>query len=731
MQHAGNLKDYKKEVDSALANGFLRKAMDKFAIAYRDSRETVFLGMDVDAMAKEIGAAKDNAIARMDKLYAQFRENAEKAGVTVHFAKTAREANEIICKIAKSNGVRKIIKSKSMTAEETFLNHHLEDRGLEVTESDLGEWIIQLRHEGPSHMVMPAIHLSRYQVGDLFTDFTGNKIESEDIDNLVKVARRELRQKFIEADMGISGANFALADTGTLGIITNGSNARLVTTLPPVHVALVGLEKLTPTLHDALRIIRMLPRNATGQAITSYVTWITGANECRAAVDNRKEMHVVFLDNGRRKLAGDPAFSQVLRCVRCGACANVCPVYRMVGGHQMGHIYIGAIGLIMTYFFHGRDKAKNLVRNCINCGACKSVCAAGIDLPGLIKEVHALVQDEIGHPLSSVMLSRVMRSRRLFHRLLRYARFAQKPVTGSTGYIRHLPMMFARQHDFKAIPAIAEIPFRDLWESVRSRVGNTKYHVALFSGCVQDFVYPEQLMAGLKVMAGHDVAVDFSMAQTCCGLPLLMMGEKAAAKEVALQNIDAINPAKYDYIITLCASCASHLKNVYPGILNDDSMPAEKVRNFSDKIISFSLFMNDVLQVGKEEFDPSCEIVTYHAPCHLCRGLGVRDAPHELIEKGGFKFAPASEEETCCGFGGTYSGRFPRISREILNRKLDDAGQTGATLLVTECPGCVMQLRGGAQKRGDNIRVLHMAEALVENTNAFAKSIKKIRNGRA
>ncbi|ACN15921.1 HdrD3 [Desulforapulum autotrophicum HRM2] len=713
MQKAENIKKYKREVDGALANDFLRLAMDKFAVAYRGSRENVFSGMDVNGIIAEVAGAKDAAIARMDELYELFKQNAEKAGITVHLAETALEANEIICKIAKDNDVSKIIKSKSMTAEETLLNHHLEANDLEVTETDLGEWIIQLRHEGPSHMVMPAIHLSRNQVGELFTDVTGKQQPSEDIDHLVKVARQQLRQKFIEADMGISGANFALADTGTLGIITNEGNARLVTTLPRVHVALVGLEKLMPTLHDALTVNRVLPRNATGQAITSYVTWISGPNECKADATGRKQMHIVFLDNGRRKLAKDPVFSQVLRCVRCGACANVCPVYRMVGGHQMGHIYIGAIGLIMTYFFHGRDKAKNLVQNCINCGACKSVCAAGIDLPGLIKEVHARILDETGHPLTSVMLSKVMQSRELFHRFLRYASFAQKPVVGKTGYIRHLPMIFAREHDFKAIPAIAERPFREIWESVRPSVENPRYRVALFSGCVQDFVYPEQLVAGLQAMAGHGVAVDFPMDQNCCGLPLQMMGEKSAAREVAAQNVAAIDPDQYDYIVTLCASCASHLKNAYPKILDPDSIAGTKAKQFSDKIISFSSFMNDVIQVRQDEFTRSDETVTYHAPCHLCRGLGVKDAPHELIQKAGV-FAPAQEEETCCGFGGTYSGKFPQISKEILNRKLDDVKQTGADILVTECPGCVMQLRGGAEKRCDSFRVLHMAEFLAK-----------------
>lgn len=714
MQEAKNLKGYTHEVKKALDNRFLRDAMDRFAVAYRGSRTNAFAGMDITSMVEDVARAKDKAISHLDALFTEFKHNAERIGIHVHLAKTGREANEIITRIAQENQVRKVAKSKSMTAEETLLNHHLEAAGLEVTETDLGEWIIQLRGEGPSHMVMPAIHLSRFQVADLFTDVTGKKQDSE-IERLVKVARRELRQKYVEADMGISGANFAIADTATLGLTTNEGNARLVTTLPRVHVALVGLEKLVPTLDDALRVLRVLPRNATGQAITSYVTWITGANTCENAPEGRKVMHVVFLDNGRSELAGDPVFSQVLRCIRCGACANVCPVYRMVGGHQYGHIYIGAIGLILTYFFHGRVKARNLVQNCINCEACKAVCAAGIDLPRLIKEVHARIQDEEGHPIKSLMLGKVLKNRKLFHRLLRTAQMAQKPATGGTPYLRHLPMVFAKEHNFRQLPAIAPKPFRDLWPTIRPTVPEPRYRVALFSGCVQDFVYPEQLTGAVKLMADRQVALTFPMDQSCCGLPVLMMGEKDAARAVAEQNISAVGAGSVDYIVTLCASCASHLKHNYPRLLAGSPLLADRAARFAEKVIAFSTFMNDVLELPSDDFIGKAEKMTYHAPCHLCRGMGVRQAPKDLIQKAGYNFIPAAEEETCCGFGGTYSSKFPAVSSQILARKLDDVQDTGADFLVTECPGCVMQLRGGFQKRGSRIEVLHLAEALARN----------------
>jgi len=710
MQKAKNLSEYNKELREALENTFLRGAMDKFATAYPVGRANAFREYDVAALIEEVAKVKDAGISRLDELYAAFKAKAEANGVHVHLAKDGDEANEIVARIARENNCKKIVKSKSMTAEETLLNHRLEKDNLQVVETDLGEWIIQLRHEGPSHMVMPAIHLSRYQVAELFSQVT-KQDQSTDIQRLVKVARRELRQNFAEADMGISGVNFAIAETGTIGILTNEGNARLTTTLPRVHVALTGIDKLCGTLEDAMKMLRVIPKNATGQAITSYVTWISGANECQTAPGGKKEMHIIFLDNGRSEMAKDPLFAQVLRCVRCGACANVCPVYRMVGGHQMGHIYIGAIGLILTYFFHGTDKAKNLVQNCINCEACKQICAAGIDLPRLIKEIHSRIQDEEGHPLPSLLLGRLMKNRKLFHAFLRTAKMAQRPLTGGTPYIRHLPHIFSKDHGFKALPAIAAKPFRDRFATLKPRVSAPKYRIALFSGCVQDFVYPEQLEAAMKVLGAHNVDVEFPMDQSCCGLPLQMMGEKKACMDVARQNIEAM-AGNYDYVITLCASCASHLKHNYPFLLGENDAAAKA---FADKVMPFSAFMTDVLGVTEDSFKQTQQRATLHAPCHLCRGMGVVEQPRKLLALGGYEYAQADQEQVCCGFGGTYSAKFPAVSEQILKNKLTDAGRTGAEVLVTECPGCIMQLRGGAEVNKCGFTVRHIAEVLADH----------------
>ncbi|MDR3038238.1 MAG: LUD domain-containing protein [Candidatus Adiutrix sp.] len=699
---------YRRELHESLENAFLRKTLDKFAVDYRASRAAIFQDVPERELIEKIAEAKDAASRRLPELYEQFKAEAEKRGVKVHLAADAAAANEIIAGIARENQVRKVIKSKSMTAEETGLNHRLEADGLEVTETDLGEWIIQLRHEPPSHMVMPAIHLSRDEVAEDFSKATRVR-QGNDIGKLVKVARRELRAKFAEADMGVSGANFAVAETGTIAMITNEGNGRLVTTLPRVHVALIGLDKLTPTLEEALTALLVLPRNATSQRLTSYVSWIGGAGP--RPDGGRKAVHFVFLDNGRSKLADDPVFAQVLRCVRCGACANVCPVYRLVGGHKMGHIYIGAIGIVLSYLFFGRDQARALAQNCIGCEACADICAGHIDLPRLIQEVRARLNQAEGTPATGALLGSVMKNRALFHTLLKFAKFAQRPVTGGTPYLRHLPEMFAGGHGFKALPALAPRSFREKWPEFRPAADRTEKKVALFAGCAQDFLYPEQLEAGVKVLAARGAAAEFPERQTCCGLPLAMLGLREAARAVAVQNAEAFESFEGDAVVTLCASCASHIRRGYPH-LAEGSPAAEKVLAFAAKVVDFSSYVHDTL--SEAGFANPGEKIGYHASCHLGRGLGVRKAPRELLKSVG-TYVAVEEEETCCGFGGSYSVKFPEISAALLEKKLEKMAAAGVTRVAVDCPGCIMQLRGGAKKRGLPFKVEHMAELLAAN----------------
>lgn len=701
-------KDYKQEIDEALNDKFLRKTLDKFAVEYRVSRENVFSEIDGRAIIKQVADAKDDACQHMEELYAKFKEEAEKRGVIVHRAKDAKEANEIIAEIARKHGAKKIIKSKSMTAEETHLNKRLEQDNCEITETDLGEWLIQLRHEGPSHMVMPAIHLSRYQVADDLSNVTGEKYDPEDIQRLVKVARVELRSKFIEGEIGISGANFCIAENGTFAIATNEGNARMVTTLPKVHIALAGLDKLIPDFETALTALTVLPRNATGQRITSYVSFINGAGECQIGDNNKKELHVVFLDNGRTEIAKDPLFRQVFRCVRCGACANVCPVFRMIGGHKMGHIYIGAIGLILTYFFHGKDKGAILAQNCIGCESCKDICAGGIDLPRLITEIRNKTAKEVGQPMQIAFVGKIMKNRNLFHRLLKFARFSQGPVKTQDGYIRHLPDALFGKHQFKSLPTLADKAFREIYKDYAYKLDNPKMRVALFAGCAQDFIFPQHLVAFMKLMKANNVQVEFPEEQTCCGLPLQMLALKEVAVDIAHQNVKAIDASKYDYIVTLCASCASHLSHNYQNLIGDEC------KEFSAKVKDFSSFMNDVVGIDPELYRKTAEKVTLHIPCHQARSLGVMEQPRNLVAQVA-AYTPSQEEASCCGFGGTYSAKFPEISKELLGNKIRRIEESQAERIVTDCPGCFMQIRGGLHKKGSNVKVSHIAELLADN----------------
>lgn len=714
----GSESGYHKDIDSALEDGFLRRTLDTFAVAYRANREAIFSEVDERGLIRQIADAKDDACRHMEELYVQFRAEAEKRGVIVHRAATAADANEIIARIARENNVKYVIKSKSMTAEEIHLNKRLEADNLVVDETDLGEWIIQLRHEGPSHMVMPAIHLSRQQVADDFAKATGEP-QDTDVQRLVKVARVQLRRKFLRADMGVSGCNFAVAENGSVSTVTNEGNAEMVTTLPRVHVVLAGLDKLVPTLDVALTALQVLPRNATAQRLTSYVTFMDGAGDCAASPTGKKILHIVFLDNGRSEIAKDPLFSQIFRCVRCGACANVCPVFRLVGGHRMGYVYIGAIGLILTYFFHGQDKAAILSQNCIGCEACKNVCAGGIDLPRLIREIRARLTEKNGAGLPMTLLSSVMKNRTLFHRLIKFASFAQRPFaseSNGTTYLRHLPAIFLGKHQYKALPAIAAQSFRDRWPRLKPSLPHPRLRIALFSGCAQDFIFPDQLEAFVKLMTALNVDVDFPLDQTCCGLPLDVMGQRATAVEVARQNIDALSGRTYDAVVTLCASCASHIRNVYPELL-EGTPQQQMAERLAQAVQPFSAFLHDTLGVTAEDFNRSGEKVTFHAPCHLCRGCGVKEAPHELIAQAA-DFVPCAEEDVCCGFGGSYSMKFPEVAAQLLENKLKNVQETGADRLVTDCPGCVLQIRGGVEKKGLPIRVSHIVELMAENVRS-------------
>ncbi len=711
--HKQRGKEYRQRIDKALATPKLQDALHKFGDAYLVSREKAFAGLDFEALRRQIAATKSDVRERQAQLLDQFTANAEAAGAIVYLAEDAADANRYIADLARRKKATLAVKSKSMVSEEIHLNKALEKAGTRALETDLGEWIVQLAGQRPSHMVMPAIHMFKEEVAELFGKETGRR-EAAEIEHLVEVARGQLRQSYFAAEIGITGANIAVAETGGIALVTNEGNARLASTLPPVHVALIGMEKLVPTLEDAAQIIQVLPKNATGQLLTSYVTWIRGAVPSAAA---DKELHLVVLDNGRSSLADSPHCRDALNCIRCGACANVCPVYQTVGGHVFGHIYIGAIGIILTAFYHGLDNAAELVKACIGCRSCVAVCPANIDLEEIILQLRETVSNKEGIGAGKALVFRkVMQNRKLFHTMIRAAGMLQKPVTRGERTIRHLPLFFSPLTEWRTLPAIADKPLREIFGAHTRKLERPRYRVALFGGCANDFLYPELGLDLIELMHGFNVEISYPPGQNCCGIPAIYSGEKETAVELARQNIEALLADDPDYVLTTCPTCAVALKKNFVDYLKDDPVWAERAEKLSAKTVDAAGFVLNRL-AGAERLAgvAAGEKVTYHDSCHLKRGLDVWREPRELLTTAGHELVEMTHADRCCGFGGSYSfSSHPDIAKKILQDKVADIAASGADCVAMDCPGCMMQIRGGLEKAGSKVAARHTIELLAE-----------------
>lgn len=371
---------------AAIADPVLGAALDKLQREFRRDRAAMLARMpEFEALRDRATAARDHALANLDTLLVRFEANVTAAGGTVHWCRDAAEAQKTVATICIEAGARTVAKSKSMLSEEIGLNDHLAACGIEPVETDLGEYILQLRAEPPSHIVMPAIHLNAGQIGDTFRgahrDF--DPARALDPDALLAEARTMLRRKFLEADVGITGANALVAETGSVLLVTNEGNADLVHTLPPVHIAVAGIEKAVATLDDAMAVVRVLARSATTQEITSYTTLATGPRRAEDA-DGPTAFHVVLVDNGRsRLLAGKRA--DALRCIRCGACQSLCPVYGAIGGHAYDAVYAGPIGAVLTPALDGLKVAADLPQASTFCGKCADICPVRIPLTDLMR----------------------------------------------------------------------------------------------------------------------------------------------------------------------------------------------------------------------------------------------------------------------------------------------------------------------------------------------------------
>jgi iron-sulfur cluster protein len=678
---------FRKRVDAALENPRLQQALTEAMTGLREMRRKGFESQDFEAGREELKRRRQANLGRLPELMDQFRQRLEAVGGQFHLARTDSEAREIIAGICQAAGAGIVTKSKSMATEEIFLNQHLESLGMEVVETDLGEYIVQRLHQHPSHLIAPAIHLT-------VEDWAEELGTAPDRDAIMAHARQELRQKFIDASVGISGANAAIAETGTVMIVTNEGNADLTITLPRVHVALFGMDKLVASLDDAVAMLRMLPRSATGQLMSAYVNWVTGPSRSSdigfspvMGAHGPREMHCVVLDNGRTDMLAQPMFADALTCIRCGACSNACPSFMAVGGHQFGHIYSGPIGLVLTPFHHGLEANELPESLCTQCNACEEICPVGIPLPRQILE-----------------------HRRHSHRktLSKQALLElwSRPSMARAGTALAAPV----SRLFPVGPA--PLARRSLRSQIRAGGPEEAPPVTIFASCLVDRMTPEAGLALNRILHAAGNRVEFPPGQWCCGLICANAGDFEKAEKLGRRLVQDLAGSSGP-IVTPSASCFGAVTLD----LEDWGEPPPGLPAIRERMVDSTRFLLGLLEARPELMRPpegERPRVAYHDSCQTKRQLGLVAEPRRVLELAGYEVVDLVEVANCCGFGGTFSMDWPEVADRMIQWKLEAVAATGCGVLASDNPGCLMHIRAGAARRGLPLRVAHILELVAE-----------------
>ena len=680
---------FSHRVNKALGDPKLQHALTEAMTGLRSRRNKAFESLDFETGRADLKRRRRANLERLPELIEQFKTRLEAVGGKVHFAKDAAEARDIIAQICWNAGTEQpptggrmvVTKVKSMATEEIELNPFLEALGMEVVETDLGERMVQLTHTRPSHLIAPAIHLTKEDAANVFgTEPTVQAIQHH--------ARTSLRQKFIDAAVGISGANMAIAETGTIVLVTNEGNADLTTTLPPVHIALFGIDKVVATLDDAVAVLRMLPRSGTGQIMTSYVNWITGPSRSAdieqsltIGVHGPREMHCVIIDNGREAMRADPVFSDAMTCIRCGACSNACPPFMAVGGHQFGHIYTGPIGLVVTPFHHGVHEIDLANTLCTQCNACQEICPVDIPLPRQILEHRKAGRKS----LRKKALLGLWKRPELADRMLR----AGAPFSGLV----------------PGTPRLTRVPYRDRVR--RSDVDGEP--LTIFASCMVDRVQPMAAVALERIATTAGFNVGFPKGQWCCGLIAANAGDFKGGASLHESLAESLVNSK-GLIVTPSASCFGAFT------IDAPDWGVKVSEDLRSRMRDSTRFVLELLTNNPELVDakPLSLKIAYHDSCQSLRQLGLKSEPRRLLEVAGYEVVDIPDIANCCGFGGTFSLEWPRVASRLAQWKLDAIAKTGCTVVASDNPGCLMHIEAAARQRHMQLRVAHVLELVAE-----------------
>lgn len=466
-------KSYRQDAREGIANDTLQKSLKKIQNGFGKGAMQFWSTMADPEIRKRVKQRRMQSLEHVDILLAELAKNIRARGGHVYFAATADDAVQYTLKVAKKNNVKSVVKGKSMTSSEVGIDPALSSAGIEVVETDLGEYIIQLAGDQPSHIIAPCIHLNRQNIGELFSEKLGIEY-TDDPETLTAIARKSLRKKLLSADMGLTGCNIACAETGHVSLVSNEGNIRMATTMPKVHVAYMGLERIAANLEEHQGLLQLLTRGAALQKLSTYVSF-TGGPAQDGDPDGPKEFHLVILDNGRSKILADPDFKEVLACIRCGACLNICPVYGKIGGHAYNSPYCGPIGAVVTPLLHGVNNHADLCKGETLCGACKDVCPVENDLPRMLSELrHKLAYGDSFwnvkphnrlERLGFKMWQHLITRRKIYDHILKIARLVQKRTIKSNGMISSSIGPGKQWTADRDLPPVAPTSFTERWKT--------------------------------------------------------------------------------------------------------------------------------------------------------------------------------------------------------------------------------------------------------------------------